>query len=155
MRPNLVSYDKFKIENEIRAYEFLNVLRTLKSWKVIFGDDKSLKGEEFYSKKNRRNPVTGTVASMLTGPDFRNKYSITGFCSINREKDVAVWFRIHKDTNDAEEFLNAIKQAAKEGYFSEYDVLVLDNEINGAMAVEGAPGVSNFLTHKVAGVQSN
>jgi hypothetical protein len=87
VRPKLVPYDKFKIGNEIRAYEFLNVLRTLKSWKVIFGDEKSLKGEE------------------LTGPDFRNKYSITGFCSINREKDVAVWFRIHKDTNDAEEFL--------------------------------------------------
>ena len=30
-------------------------------------------------------------------------------------------------TNDAEEFLNAIKQAAKADYFSEYVVLVLDN----------------------------
>jgi hypothetical protein len=70
VRPKLVPYDKFKIGNEIRAYEFLNVLRTLKSWKVIFGDEKSLKGEEFYSKKNRRNPVTGNVASMLTGPDW-------------------------------------------------------------------------------------
>jgi len=127
VKPNLIPLDKFKIENEIRAYEFLNVLRTLKTWKVIFGDEKSLKGEEFYSKRVRRNPVTGMVASILTGADFRNKYSITGFCSINSDKSVPVWFRIHKQSNDANEFMSTIKIAVEEDYFDEYDVLVLDN----------------------------
>lgn len=70
VRPKLVPYDKFKIGNEIRAYEFLNVLRTLKSWKVIFGDEKSLKGED--SKKSRRNPVTGTFLKMFRLILFRN-----------------------------------------------------------------------------------
>ena len=64
---------------------------------------------------------------MMTGPDFRNKYSITGLCSMDHGRGAPVWFRIHKQSNDGEEFFATVKRAAENGYFRKYDVLILDN----------------------------
>ena len=75
----------------------------------------------------RRDPITGCVPANKTGSDFRNTYSVTGFCSFNPEKEVPVYFRIHKNSNDADKFFDTVQQAVHEGYLVEYDVLVLDN----------------------------
>lgn len=125
--PNLVPLDKYTLSNKIKAYEFINVLRTLSPSRIVFGDEKSIKGEEFWSKKVRRDPITGAVPANKTGSDFRNTYSVTGFCSFNSEKPVPVYFRIHTSTNDADKFFETIQQAIDDGYLVEYDVLVLDN----------------------------
>ena len=127
VRPNLVPYDKYTLRNQIRAYEFMNVLRTLNPFRIVFGDEKSIKGEEFWSKKVRRDPITGEVPANKTGSDFRNTYSVTGLCSMNEEKQVPVLFRIHQHSNDAAEFFQTVRDAVDQGYLEEYDVLVLDN----------------------------
>lgn len=127
VKPNLVPLDKFTTENTIRAYEFVEALRTLNPNRIIFGDEKHLKGEEFWSKKVRRDPITGEVPSIRTGADFRNTYTIIGLCTMNDDKQAAVFYRIRKGTNDSEAFFEAIKTAVNCGYLVEYDVLVLDN----------------------------
>ncbi len=127
VKPNLVPWDKLTTENTIRAYEFIEVLRTLNPNRVIFCDEKHLKGEEFWSKRVRRDPTTGDVPAIRTCADFRNTYTIIGLCTMNDEKPAPVYYRIRKGTNDAEAFFDTIRMAVDCGFLVKYDVLVLDN----------------------------
>lgn len=66
------------------------------------------------------------MPSLLTESDFRNTYSITSFCSINRRKYHPLWYRIHTGTNGKQEFWETSLAALRDGYFEEYDVVVAD-----------------------------
>ena len=126
MKPNLVPYDKFRPENEGRAYEFLFMLSHFSPERVKFGDEKSLKGQELYCRNVRRDPETGEIPPIMTGPDFRNTHSITGFCGIDTRTNL-IWYRIHNETNDSEQFLLDVEAAVADGFLRRGDVLVLDN----------------------------
>ena len=126
VKPNLTPYDKFKPENETRAYQYLYMLSWHSPERVKFGDEKCLKGQELFNRRVRRNPITGEVCSFPTPSDFRNTHSITGFCGIDRGTK-PVWYRIHKETNDSEEFMSDIEAAVATEFLVPGDVLVLDN----------------------------
>ena len=127
VKPNLVPFDKFTVQNEINAREYLLMLMDLNPYKITFGDEKHLKGQELFSRKVRRDPLTGEVPVMWTDPDFRNTYSITGFCSINPNKPAPIWMDIHPECNDTERFIDSVCTALDQGFWDPYDILVLDN----------------------------
>ena len=109
MKPNLVPLDKFKPENIVRAYEYLKTLFFLHPYKVIFADEKQIKGQELFSDYVRVSPLDNTHPVILTTGDFRNTHSVTAFCSINQNRAAPIWFRIHNGTNDAAEFRTSCK----------------------------------------------
>ena len=74
VKPNKVPYDKFRPENEARAYEFIYMLSNFTPERVKFGDEKSLKGQELYNRKVRVNPETGTASPVVTGQDYKNTH---------------------------------------------------------------------------------
>lgn len=125
-RPNLVPHDKFRPENFMTAVEYLNIIAKVDPYRLKFGDEKCLKGQEVYNRKVRRHPFTGQVPHLLTNSDFRNTYSLTGFCGIDRRSS-AVFCSTHDDTNDATEFSVQLEKAIARGYFHHGDILVLDN----------------------------
>ena len=127
VKPNLVPIDKFKPENEVRAYEYLKALFFLHPDKVLFGDEKHFKGEEVYNRKVRKSPLDGNTPAIITDSDFRNVYNITAFCSISERKKAPVWSRICKLSNTAVEFATTCEMAGEEGFFEPHDVLVIDN----------------------------
>ena len=126
VKPNLVPYDKFKIENVIRAYEYIEILLDIDPFRLVFADEKLLKGQEPFLRNVRVNPETGERPAMNPDPDFRNTHSITGFCSIDPTKPPVV-FRIHEGNNDAEQFAMDVELAIISGYIRPGDILVLDN----------------------------
>ena len=70
----------------------------------------------------------GVIRPNLTAIAKECQVSLAGLAFVSKiEGEILSNEQRIKDTNDAEEFLNAIKQAAKADYFSEYVVLVLDN----------------------------
>ena len=101
MKPNLVLYDKFRPENEARACEFLYMLSHFAPECVKFEDGKTLKGQEFYFRDVRRDPETGEIPPIATGPDLRNTHSITEFRGVN-DRTNPICYRIHNETNDSE-----------------------------------------------------
>jgi hypothetical protein len=50
VKPNLTPYDKFKPENETRAYQYLYMLSWHSPERVKFGDEKCLKGQELFTR---------------------------------------------------------------------------------------------------------
>ena len=129
-RANKVPLDKFKPANIERAIEYIEVIAAISPWKIKFGDC-FLKGDAIFNRKNRRNPFTGEVPEMVVTSDFRNRYNLTGFCSINPRTTArhgsAVWCSLHEATNDADQFALELEYAIFSGFFEGGDVLVLDN----------------------------
>ena len=109
-----------------RAVEYLLTLSVLARHRIKFGDEKHLKGSELYCRKCRRNVLTGEVPPIMTHPDFRNTYSIVGFCGIDTRTS-PVRYGITEGINDAANFAIQVELAVIHGFLLPYDVLVLDN----------------------------
>ncbi|KAL7543505.1 hypothetical protein ACHAXR_013180, partial [Thalassiosira sp. AJA248-18] len=124
-KPNLIPYDKFRPENLERAVEFLLMISVFDRSRIKFGDEKHLKGAELFCRRTRRNIVTGEVPPIMTHPDFRNTYSIVGFCGIDC-RTTPLRYTIAEGINDAENFAICIELAVIFGWLLPYDVVVLD-----------------------------
>ena len=120
-----VPIDKFKPDNILRALEYKEIIQKMDPRRLKFGDEKHLKGKEIFNRKNRRDPVTGMVENTIVTSDFRNTYTIIGFCGING--NMPFFFDLHKSTNNAATFRDAIDKALAAQFLRPRDILVLDN----------------------------
>ena len=73
-------------------------------WRLVFGDEKSLKGADLFNRSGRADPLTGLVEDFVIDSDWRNTYAITG----------AV-------------FSDFVMQNLQSGFLQPGDFLVLDN----------------------------
>jgi len=129
MKPNLVPLDKFRPANLANLVDYIDFIVRERPNKIKFGDEKHLKGQELYSRKVRRNPITGDVPAIHTESDFRNTYNITGFCGMDQRTN-PVWFKIQRSqdgNNNSDTFFDIIVEAIMDGFLRTGDVLVLDN----------------------------
>lgn len=120
-----VPIDKFKIDNILRAYEYKACIQGKDPRRIKFGDEKHLKGTEIFNRKNRRDPETGMVENITVSSDFRNTYTIIGFCGIDGKRPF--FFDLHKGTNTASTFRAAVDRALRTQFLQPGDILVLDN----------------------------
>ena len=125
-KPDMIPRDKFKPDNVMKWFEYAAMIKEIDPRRLKFGDEKLLKGAEVYCRKGRRNVLTGETPTFMVNGDFRNTYSIVGFCGIDK-KTPPVSFLMHDAKNDAASFFDALLQAISEGFFRPNDVLVLDN----------------------------
>ena len=93
--------------------------------RIKYGDEKHLKGAELFCRKTRRNIFTGVVPPVFTSSDFRNTYSIVGFCGID-ERSTPMHYSITQGNNNADNFALQVQLAVASGFLKPYDVLVLD-----------------------------
>jgi hypothetical protein len=129
VKPNLVPLDKFRPTNLAKLIDFIDFIVRERPDKIKFGDEKHLKGQEMYSRKVRRNPITGEVPAILTNSDFRRTHNITGFCGMDQRTN-PLWFKIERSVdgnNNANSFFDNIVEAIMDGFLRPGDVLVLDN----------------------------
>jgi len=125
-KPNMIPIDKFKPNNISRAIDYIQLVLSLDPRRLKFADEKSLKGAEIFNRKVRKDPLTGVVKPILTDPDFRNTYTIIGFCGVD-PSTVPFFFNINQFTNDSEAFAIAVEEAIKAGFLKAGDILVMDN----------------------------
>ena len=129
MKPNLVPLDKFRLQNVANLIDYINFIVGERPCNIKWCNEKNLKGQEFFSWKVRRNPLTGQIPSVSTDPDFRNTHNIVGFCGIDTRTN-PVWYRIQRNaegTNNSDSFFDVVVDAINEGFLRSGDVLVLDN----------------------------
>ena len=117
LKPYLIPLDKFRLENIVNAKEFLRFIIKRDMRRAKFGDEQHLRGSELYCKETRWNVVTSEVAPVLTNSDFRNTYTIIGFCGIDTRAK-AVFNFINNGTNDAQSFSDTLIRGISLGVFS-------------------------------------
>jgi hypothetical protein len=127
--PNLVTYDKFRLGNIEKAWEYIRHISKISPERLKYADEKSLKGKAIFNKLARRDVLTGLVPPTLTNPDLWNTYSIIGICGIST-RSTAVRYRIMDITVDADLFSLEIESAIAHRYLQAGDILILDNAAN-------------------------
>ena len=125
-RSNMVPFDKFRPENYEKALMYMSIISLVNPGSIKFGDEKHLEGKDLYNRKVRKSVLTGEVPAVLTHPDFRERYTIVGFCGIDPRVS-PVRYGITVNTNDASSFSSQIIMAINAGWLLRGDVLVLDN----------------------------
>ena len=123
---NMVPFDKFRPENYEKALMYMSVISAVNPGAIKFGDEKHLEGKDLYNRKVRKSVLTGEVPAILTHPDFRERYTIVGFCGIDPRVS-PVRYGISLNTNDASSFSGQILVAIHSGWLVRGDILVLDN----------------------------
>eukprot|EP00594_Rhizosolenia_setigera_P015463 CAMPEP_0178958698 /NCGR_PEP_ID=MMETSP0789-20121207/11798_1 /TAXON_ID=3005 /ORGANISM="Rhizosolenia setigera, Strain CCMP 1694" /LENGTH=376 /DNA_ID=CAMNT_0020641455 /DNA_START=63 /DNA_END=1193 /DNA_ORIENTATION=+ len=125
VKTSMVPVDKLRPDNILRYLEYTQIIKGMDVSRIKFGDEKHLKGAELFNKKVRKCPITGRVEAILVDSDFRNTYTIIGFCGISGNFPFDHY--IHDSTNDARTFCWAVEAAIFKGFLLPGDILVLDN----------------------------
>ena len=123
---DLVPRDKFKLNNVIRSFKCMETTKQIDPTRLIFGNEKLLKGAEIHCQKARRHVTSGEMPEFLVNGDFQNACSIVGFCGTNRNLPPLL-FCVHDKKNDLHSFSTAIVQAIAEDFLWQCNVLALDN----------------------------
>jgi hypothetical protein len=126
LKPNLVPRDKFKCENVERARELISIVAQVDEVRLKFCDEKRLKGAEIYDQKCQRDPLTGVVVNLPTESDFRDSWTVIGFCGFDMST-APFCHQILELTNVAESFAVAIEGAIAFGFLKRGDILVMHN----------------------------
>ena len=83
VKPKLIPLGKFWPKNVADMMKFVDFVIHKRPSNIKFGDKKNLKGQELFSGKVRRNPLTGEIPMIPTNPDFRNTHNSVGFFDID------------------------------------------------------------------------
>ena len=116
VNPILVLRDKFWPKNVANVMKFVNFIIHERPRNIKFGGKKNLKGQELFSRKVRRNPLTGKIPMIPTNADFQNTHNIVGGIDTRTN---SVWYRIQRNlegTNNSDSFFDIIIDAISDGF---------------------------------------
>ena len=123
---NRIPIDKFTDNNLLRWAEYMYRVEQVPQWRLVFGDEKSLKGADLFNRSGRADPLTGLVEDFVIDSDWRNTYAITGLCRIGPDRPPFSYI-IHDGSNNAAVFSDFVMQNLQSGFLQPGDFLVLDN----------------------------
>ncbi len=95
-------------------------------WRLVFGDEKPLKGGELFNCWGRADPLTGTFEELVVDLDWCNTYVITGLCQIGRDR-LPFLYIVHDCSNNAAVFSDFVIQNLAIGFLQRGDFFVFDN----------------------------
>jgi hypothetical protein len=97
-KANLVPLDKWKLENKVRYYEFVQKLCIYNDHsKYNFPDEKHVWNNDVYARKVRKDPLTGKFPYIHVSGDFRASYNIMAIILPNPQKAYPMDYTIGKD----------------------------------------------------------
>ena len=127
-KPNLVPLDKFKIENRVRYFEFMEIVSKLRDhtrWK--FFDEKHLANKDTLLNKVRANPLTGQVDCIPVSGDFRETYNLLAAITVRTDCGNPMVYTMGQFNGTAESFMHFIKLLIAKDWLVHGDVICLDN----------------------------
>jgi transposase len=127
-RANLVPLDKWKLVNKIRYFEFVQKLRIYSDHsKYNFIDEKHIFNKDVYSRRVRKDPLTGKLPSIHVSGDFRKAYNIMAVISPNPDKDYPIDYTIGEENGTSEAFVAFITYLIAKRFLRHDEFVVMDN----------------------------
>ncbi len=127
-KANLVPLDKWKLENKVRYYEFVQKLRIYRDHsKYNFLDEKHVWNKDVYAKKVRKDPLTGKLPCIHVSGDFRESYNIMAIISPNPMKPYPMDYTIGKENGTSEAFVGFLTYLIANRFFLHNEFLLMDN----------------------------
>jgi hypothetical protein len=123
---NKVPINKFTNNNILRCAELMYPVEHIPPWRLVFGDEKPLKGGELFNRRERADPLNGVVEDFVVDSYWHNTYAITGLCRIGCDRPPFL-FIVHDGSNNAAVLCDLVIQNLSCGSLQPGDSLVLDN----------------------------
>ena len=118
---------KFNFNNRQYYAFYTRIVNNIDPVRLVFTDEKLLKGYEIYNKKGRSDE-NGMLPPLPVLPDYRNTYCIMGLLHCNTTKTApALCFSVGEENHDSFCFRSFITHAIVMGVLVGGDILVLDN----------------------------
>ncbi len=127
-KANLVPLDKWKLENKLRYYEFVQKMRIFSDHsKYNFLDEKHVWNKDVYAKKVRKDPLTGKLPCIHVSGDFRESYNIMALISSNPQKAYPMDYTIGKENGTSEAFVGFLTYLIAKRFLLHDEFLIMDN----------------------------
>ena len=124
---SVVPAGKFTLNNRKYYGWFCRTMDKIDRKRLVFADEKLLKGCEMFSRKGRADD-NGHLPPLVVLPDYSNTYCIMGLLHCNNNKDAAyLAFSIGEENHDSFCFREFISVSVASGVLAKGDVLVVDN----------------------------
>jgi transposase len=128
LKSNLVPLDKWKPENKIRYYEFVQKLQLYNNHsKYNFIDEKHIYNKDCYDSKVRRDPLTGVLPCIHVSGDFREAYNIMAVISANPDKPSPIDYTIGEENGTSEAFVGFMTYLIAKRFLRHHEFVVMDN----------------------------
>jgi hypothetical protein len=95
---NQVPIDKFTPENVLKVIEHWDFIGRVDPFRLKFGNEKPLKGEDLFNWKGRADPLNGEREPIIVDSDFWNTHNIIGICGIAHDTAPFV-YKMHDGIN--------------------------------------------------------
>jgi transposase len=127
-KTNLVPLNKWKIDNKLHYYEFVQKMRIFKDHsKYNFLDEKQVWNKDVYAKKVRKDLLTGKLPCIHMSRDFRESYNIMAIISPNPVKAHPMDYTIRRENATSEAFVGFLTYLIVKCFLLHDEFLIMDN----------------------------
>ena len=108
-KTSVFPHKKFTYHNLIKINNYINFVSHVSPFRLIFTDEKSLRGSEMYNTGTRRDPVTGrTPPTKSTLSNLKIKFNIMAAIKINGQERENIFYQVGKYKSDSNMFNNFV-----------------------------------------------
>lgn len=126
-KANLIPAQKYSPQNASRYAEACLLLSMIPPNKIKFADEKTIKGDETYDSKSRRDPIDGTKEpAKADSSDVRQSINVIAIMSANK-RHLPLYYSAGEFNGTSYSFKALLIRAIVDGFFEPWDFLVIDN----------------------------
>lgn len=118
---------KYSISNLNKLKQYICTIREIDPKKIIYTDEKPVRGSDIYNRYVRRCPITGRTPFIKTKFKLRNTYNLMAAIRLNEPTGRNCFYKLGRFSGTSLSFLAYILEMVRSGFMTPGDVLVLDN----------------------------
>ena len=126
-KTSLFPHRKYTTENIYRLISYTRFIAGIDPMRIVYTDEKPIRGSDAYNRQVRRCPVTGTTPFLQTKFKLRNRYNLMTAIRIYDPFDKCMFHRMGTFSGNSVTFLSFVLEMVKANYLRHGDILVLDN----------------------------
>ena len=120
--------NKFTNYNIVRLINYLNFIKQVSPYRLVFTDEKPLRGIEIFAGgRNRRCPLTGVTPHIATTVKIKNNFNLTAAIKVRNVEGEQVFYQVGTYSGNAIMFRSFVLNMIRSHFLVPGDILVCDN----------------------------
>ena len=120
-------HNKYSVNNIIKLNRYINYITTINPYRLVFTDEKPLRGGDIYSGGVRRHPITGVTPTIRSTIKLKNKFNIMAAVKCNGQNNDNIFYQIGKFKGNSYAFKEFVLSMVSTNFLQAGDILVCDN----------------------------
>ena len=126
-KSSLFPMNKYSPSNILRLQRYVHFVSMLVPERIIFADEKPIRGSNVYMGTDCKCPITGVTPQIRTTLNLKNMYNLMAACKISGEQDECLFYTLGKVTGNSHTFAQFVTDMIRTNFLQPGDVLVVDN----------------------------